>query len=65
MSIKKRYSNIVGIGKVLRRMLDENVKTRFDFLELEKFIESNDLLRSVNKTFILRKLIRISSWILS
>ena len=32
--MKKQYPNIVGLGKVLRRMLDENVKTRYDFIEL-------------------------------
>ena len=32
--VKKIYPNIVGIGKVLRAMLDENVKTRMDFQEL-------------------------------
>ena len=47
LQIKKRYNNIVGIGKILRRMLDKNVKTRMDFLELELFISENELLRNV------------------
>jgi hypothetical protein len=47
-NIKKRYPNIVGIGKVLRKMLDENVKTRYDFIELESYINENDFVRSVS-----------------
>ena len=32
------YPNIIGLGKVLRKMLDEEVSNRMDFLELTKFI---------------------------
>lgn len=45
--IKERYNNIVGLGKILRKMLEENVKNRMDFLELDAFITENDLLRNV------------------
>ena len=47
LECKKRYQNIVGIGKVLRRMLDANFKTRMDFLELQAYISDNELLRNV------------------
>ena len=36
--MKERYPNIIGLGKVLRRMLDEEIANRMDFIELEKFI---------------------------
>lgn len=45
--IKERYNNIVGLGKILRKMLEENEKNRFDFIELDNFINENDLLRNV------------------
>ncbi len=41
------YPNIIGLGKVLRRMLDHEITTRMDFLELQRFISDNNLLRNV------------------
>ena len=32
------YPNIIGLGKVLRKMLDQEVSNRMDFIELTKFI---------------------------
>jgi hypothetical protein len=29
-----RYPNIIGLGKILRRMLDQDVTQRMDFIEL-------------------------------
>ena len=45
--IKKSYPNIIGLGKVLRRMLDQDISARMDFIELEKYISENNLLRNV------------------
>ena len=41
------YPNIIGLGKTLRKMLDQEVANRMDFLELSKFISENNLLRNV------------------
>jgi len=32
------YPNIIGLGKVLRKMLEQEVVNRMDFIELSKFI---------------------------
>jgi serine/threonine protein kinase len=47
VEIKAMYPNIIGLGKVLRRMLDHEITTRMDFLELQKYISDNNLLRNV------------------
>lgn len=41
------YPNIIGLGKVLRKMLDQEVTSRMDFIELEKYISENNFLRNV------------------
>lgn len=41
------YPNIIGLGKVLRRMLDHEISSRMDFIELQKYISDNNLLRNV------------------
>jgi serine/threonine protein kinase len=36
--VKEKYPNIIGLGKVLRAMLEFEVSKRMDFLELRQFI---------------------------
>lgn len=46
--MKELYPNIIGLGKILRKMLDQEVANRMDFIELEKYISDNNLLRNVS-----------------
>lgn len=46
-NIKDLYPNIIGLGKVLRKMLDQEITSRMDFIELERYISENNLLRNV------------------
>ena len=45
--VKEMYPNIIGLGKVLRKMLEQEVSQRMDFIEMSRFISENNLLRNV------------------
>ena len=45
--VKAMYPNIIGLGKVLRKMLEQEATQRMDFIEMSRFISENNLLRNV------------------
>lgn len=46
--VKEKYPNVIGLGKVLRSMLEFEISKRMDFIELRSYVQENNLLRNVS-----------------